>query len=547
MGIVTMANKIDLDLVLDEEDCNFDLDVAPEIVIDDEYAPMVAKYSMPGDGELMKKALHIVFSSRQASTSYLQRRLGIGYNKAANLIEIMEDRGIVGPPAPGGSKRQILVLDEEFERDFSEEDLELDLDDEEWELDLEACLLGAKNESVQSNNNQKLTDLEKILNEATEPEPEKKVSSGSKRTILNTIGTIYALIVVILGPYSCIQEKRKASNNTKKPQQVIVSSTDHVESKESTLRYTPLYQWSNEDKNNYRQLYNELAAKEKNKKLQSLKNTPLKQWSYEDKSNYQQLYDEIEQAQRSKKMQALKITPLAQWSNEDKNNHQQLYIELEQEQQKNKLQTLKNTPLNQWSDEDKSNYKQLFEEEHRKQLENTCKDLEKVLKDYNAKKFEYSNEIKKYEKQIGQLNSLIQSYKKAIKSNNFPVEVKDGVEMTKEEIEEEYIACIKDLKVLQDKKNKFQKQYDIISTQITLDQKRLADTQKRLSDSDFRQKELKVVESIKNINATVNRNEDNANTAEAFSDIYNETFVKEDETAKVLKQEDEELLKGLYE
>ena len=92
-----------------------ELDKAMDEIIADEYAPMVAKYSMPGDDELMKKALHIVFSSRQASTSYLQRRLGIGYNKAANLIEIMEERGIVGPPAPGGSKRQILVFDDIIE------------------------------------------------------------------------------------------------------------------------------------------------------------------------------------------------------------------------------------------------------------------------------------------------------------------------------------------------------------------------------------------------------------------------------------------------
>ena len=95
-----------------ENDVPTELDRAMDEIIADEYAPMVAKYLCAGDDDLMKKALHIVFSSRQASTSYLQRRLAIGYNKAANLIDAMEERGIVGPPGPGGSKRQILVFDD---------------------------------------------------------------------------------------------------------------------------------------------------------------------------------------------------------------------------------------------------------------------------------------------------------------------------------------------------------------------------------------------------------------------------------------------------
>lgn len=92
-----------------------ELDDAMDEIIADEYAPMVAKYSQAGDDELFRKALHIIFSSRQASTSYLQRRLKIGYGKAANLIDIMEERGIVGPQGPGGSKRQILVFDDIIE------------------------------------------------------------------------------------------------------------------------------------------------------------------------------------------------------------------------------------------------------------------------------------------------------------------------------------------------------------------------------------------------------------------------------------------------
>ena len=75
-------------------------------------APIIKKYLEPGDGELLAKALEIVIMEQKVSTSYLQRRLKIGYNRAAELIEALEERNIVGPPGPGGSKREILVFDE---------------------------------------------------------------------------------------------------------------------------------------------------------------------------------------------------------------------------------------------------------------------------------------------------------------------------------------------------------------------------------------------------------------------------------------------------
>lgn len=58
--------------------------------------------------DLYDKALQIVMRDKKASTSYLQRRLGVGYNKAASLIERMEREGIVGPSTATG-KRDILV------------------------------------------------------------------------------------------------------------------------------------------------------------------------------------------------------------------------------------------------------------------------------------------------------------------------------------------------------------------------------------------------------------------------------------------------------
>jgi S-DNA-T family DNA segregation ATPase FtsK/SpoIIIE len=67
-----------------------------------------------GDSELFDRAVEIVQRDRKASTSYLQRRLSIGYNRAATLIEQMEKRGIISA-ANGAGKREILV--DELEED----------------------------------------------------------------------------------------------------------------------------------------------------------------------------------------------------------------------------------------------------------------------------------------------------------------------------------------------------------------------------------------------------------------------------------------------
>ncbi|MCD6343671.1 MAG: hypothetical protein J7L76_07785, partial [Spirochaetaceae bacterium] len=52
-------------------------------------------------------------SSRKASASYLQRRLKIGYNRAARLVEDMESRGIVGP-ANGSKPRDLIHIPQRF-------------------------------------------------------------------------------------------------------------------------------------------------------------------------------------------------------------------------------------------------------------------------------------------------------------------------------------------------------------------------------------------------------------------------------------------------
>ena len=57
-----------------------------------------------GEGDLFAQAVQIVKRDRKASTSYIQRRLQIGYNRAASLMERMEDEGIVGPANHAGKR-----------------------------------------------------------------------------------------------------------------------------------------------------------------------------------------------------------------------------------------------------------------------------------------------------------------------------------------------------------------------------------------------------------------------------------------------------------
>ncbi len=69
-------------------------------------------YGAPGTDndsvDIYQRALHIVLTDRKASTSYIQRRLSIGYNRAATIIERMEQDGVVSPANHAG-KREILI------------------------------------------------------------------------------------------------------------------------------------------------------------------------------------------------------------------------------------------------------------------------------------------------------------------------------------------------------------------------------------------------------------------------------------------------------
>ena len=64
--------------------------------------------------EFLEEAIDFVVSNNQGSASMLQRKFKIGFNRAARLIDSMEERGIVGP-SEGSKPRKVLITKEELE------------------------------------------------------------------------------------------------------------------------------------------------------------------------------------------------------------------------------------------------------------------------------------------------------------------------------------------------------------------------------------------------------------------------------------------------
>ncbi|WP_370877863.1 DNA translocase FtsK [Xanthobacter agilis] len=82
---------------------------------DDEDGAVFDKGGFGEDGrDLYSQAVNVVMRDRKCSTSYIQRRLQIGYNRAASLVERMEKEGLVGAPNHAG-KREILLPEEAAE------------------------------------------------------------------------------------------------------------------------------------------------------------------------------------------------------------------------------------------------------------------------------------------------------------------------------------------------------------------------------------------------------------------------------------------------
>ncbi|GAB4530345.1 MAG: DNA translocase FtsK [Anaerolineae bacterium] len=82
--------------------------------------------------ELLDEAIDLVVASGRASTTFLQRRLGIGYPRASRLMDQLEEEGIVGP-ADGSRPRDVLVgQDNEYGDDYDDY---ADEEDDSWDVD----------------------------------------------------------------------------------------------------------------------------------------------------------------------------------------------------------------------------------------------------------------------------------------------------------------------------------------------------------------------------------------------------------------------------
>lgn len=82
-----------------------------EVPVDDT-PPWEKLLTEPDENEdegLIEQAISIVKQSQRASASLLQRRLRIGYPRAARLLDQLEEMGVVGPSQGGGRERDVLL------------------------------------------------------------------------------------------------------------------------------------------------------------------------------------------------------------------------------------------------------------------------------------------------------------------------------------------------------------------------------------------------------------------------------------------------------
>jgi S-DNA-T family DNA segregation ATPase FtsK/SpoIIIE len=91
-----------------------------DVPLDDEppWEKLLQEPAESSDDALIEEAVSLVQATQRASASLLQRRLRIGYPRAARLLDQLEDMGIVGPSQGGGRERDVLIdPDDEFEDD----------------------------------------------------------------------------------------------------------------------------------------------------------------------------------------------------------------------------------------------------------------------------------------------------------------------------------------------------------------------------------------------------------------------------------------------
>ena len=70
---------------------------------------------------MLDEALRVVVENGQASTSLLQRKLKLGYARAARIVDEMEERGVVGPYEGSKPRKVLITMDQLMEKEAYEE------------------------------------------------------------------------------------------------------------------------------------------------------------------------------------------------------------------------------------------------------------------------------------------------------------------------------------------------------------------------------------------------------------------------------------------
>ena len=73
--------------------------------------PAPAGMTQNKEDALYRKALEVVRATKRASISHFQRRLGIGYNHAARIVDLLEERGVIGTSKGAGPREILLDVD----------------------------------------------------------------------------------------------------------------------------------------------------------------------------------------------------------------------------------------------------------------------------------------------------------------------------------------------------------------------------------------------------------------------------------------------------
>jgi len=58
---------------------------------------------------MLEQAIELVIAEQEASASLIQRRLGLGYPRAARIVDLLQELGVIGPQQPGARNRDVLI------------------------------------------------------------------------------------------------------------------------------------------------------------------------------------------------------------------------------------------------------------------------------------------------------------------------------------------------------------------------------------------------------------------------------------------------------